>query len=80
MYVCICVLYISFFQNHLKVFLYGSGGGVVAKSCLTLVTPWTVARQAPLSVGFPREEHWSGLPFPSPVVPYIHTLILSVRS
>ena len=30
------------------------------------VTPWTVAHQAPLSMGFPREEHWSGLPFPSP--------------
>ena len=30
------------------------------------VTPRTVARQAPLSVGFPRQEHWSGLPFPSP--------------
>ena len=31
-----------------------------------LATPWTVARQAPLSLGFPRQEHWSGLPFPSP--------------
>ena len=30
------------------------------------VTPWTVARQAPLSMGFSRREHWSGLPFPSP--------------
>ena len=30
------------------------------------VTPWTVARQAPLSMGFPRQEYWSGLPFPSP--------------
>ena len=30
------------------------------------MTPWTVARQAPLSVGFPRQEYWSGLPFPSP--------------
>jgi len=30
------------------------------------VTPWTVARQAPLSVGFPRQEYWSGLPFSSP--------------
>ena len=30
------------------------------------MTPWTVARQAPLSVGFSREEYWSGLPFPSP--------------
>ena len=29
-------------------------------------TPWTVARQALLSMGFPRQEHWSGLPFPSP--------------
>ena len=31
-------------------------------------TPWTVAFQAPLSVGFPRQEYWSGLPFPSPGV------------
>ena len=29
-------------------------------------TPWTEARQAPLSMGFSRKEHWSGLPFPSP--------------
>ena len=28
--------------------------------------PWTVAHQAPLSMGFPRQEYWSGLPFPSP--------------
>ena len=42
------------------------GGGLVAKSCLTLVTPWTVAYQAPLSMGFSRQEYWSGLLFPSP--------------
>ena len=30
------------------------------------VTPWTVAHQAPLSMGFPRQEYWSGLPFPPP--------------
>ena len=30
-------------------------------------TPWTVAHQAPLSLGFSRQEHWSGLPFPSPM-------------
>ena len=30
------------------------------------VTPWTVAHQAPLSMGFPRLEYWTGLPFPSP--------------
>ena len=29
-------------------------------------TPWTVACQAPLSMEFPRQEYWSGLPFPSP--------------
>ena len=29
-------------------------------------TPWTVAYQAPLSIGFSRQESWSGLPFPSP--------------
>ena len=29
-------------------------------------TPWTVALQAPLSMGFPRQEYWSVLPFPSP--------------
>ena len=30
------------------------------------VTPWTVARQAPLSMGFPRQEYWSGVPFTTP--------------
>ena len=30
------------------------------------VTPWTLALQAPLSVEFPRQEYWGGLPFPSP--------------
>ena len=29
-------------------------------------TPWAVARQAPLSMGFPRQEYWSGLLFPPP--------------
>ena len=36
----------------------------VMSSCF--VTPWTVARQAPLSMGFPRQEYWRGLSFPSP--------------
>ena len=31
-----------------------------------VVPPWTVARQAPLSMGFPRQEYWSGWPFPTP--------------
>ena len=41
-------------------------GSLVAKSYLTLATPWTIACQAPLSMGFSRQEYWSGLPFPSP--------------
>ena len=32
----------------------------------SFATTWTVARQAPLSMGFPRQEYWSGWPFPSP--------------
>ena len=42
------------------------GGYLVAKSFLTLVTPWTVACQAPLFMGFSVQECWSGLPFPPP--------------
>ena len=38
----------------------------VAQLCLTLGTPWTRALQAPLSMRFPRQEYWSGLPSPSP--------------
>ena len=37
----------------------------VAQSCPLFVTPWTVAYQAPPSVGFSRQEYWSGLPCPS---------------
>ena len=33
---------------------------------LLFATPWTVAHQAPLSLGFSRQEYWSGLPFPTP--------------
>ena len=43
------------------------GGGLVTKSCWwTLATPGTIACQAPLSMGFSRQQYWSGLPFPSP--------------
>ena len=46
--------------NHISFFL------LVTKLCPTLVTPWTVACQSPLSMGFSRQEYWSGLPCPSP--------------
>ena len=38
----------------------------VVSSVWLFTTPWTAAHQAPLSTGFPRQEYWSGLPFPSP--------------
>ena len=49
--------------------------GVISCACCAVsrssqvrlfVTPWTIARQAPLSMGFPRQEYWSGLSFPPP--------------
>ena len=39
---------------------------VNAQSCLTLATPWAVAHQGPLSMGFSRHEYWSGWPLPPP--------------
>ena len=45
--------------------------GLVTQSCPDLVTPWTVAHQPPLPMGFTRQEYWSGEPFPSPgALPY----------
>ena len=40
---------------------------MISLSCVRLfATPWTVAYQGPRSMGFSRQEYWSGLPFPSP--------------
>ena len=39
---------------------------LASQSRQVLATPWTVTRQAPPSMGLPRQEYWSGLPFPSP--------------
>ena len=40
---------------------------VKSLSCVRLfATPWTVAHESPLSMGFSRQKYWSGLPFPSP--------------
>ena len=46
-----------------KIMASGPVTSVVSDS----VTPQTAAQQAPLSLGFSRQEHWSGLPFPSPM-------------
>ena len=69
-------LSLVFLTHKTEVVTVPGGGGVVAKSCPALVTasrplpapikPRTVAHQAPLSMGFLRQEYWSGLPFLSP--------------
>ena len=48
--ICMCVCVCVQSLSHVRLF----------------VTPWTVVHQAPLSMGFSRQEHWSGLPFPLP--------------
>ena len=55
-----------FLPNQSKCFNFNGDGGAVSKASLTLVTPWTVAHQAPLCVGFSRQKYWSGLPVPFP--------------
>ena len=57
-------MYIHIYQIY--IFHNSNGDSLVAKSCLTLVTPWTVAFQAPLTMQFPRQEYSSGMPFPTP--------------
>ena len=51
---------------YVKSLAYGSSGGLVTKSCPTLMTLWTVACQPPLSTGGSQQEYWSGFLFPSP--------------
>ena len=53
----------AFWKFYMHVFVHESESEV-AQSCPTLCDPWTVAHQAPLSMGFSRQEYWSGLPFP----------------
>ena len=45
---------------------FGGHFACVCTCVQVFATPWTVARQAPLSMGFSRQEDWSGLPFPPP--------------
>ena len=61
-------LLLALWNNSFVIFLLRCvlGDGLIAKLCPTLATPWPVACQAPLSMGFSRQESWSGLPFPSP--------------
>ena len=54
------LLYKTYMHMHTPTYL---GGGLVAKSCQILATPWTAAHQAPQSIKFLRQEHWSGFSF-----------------
>ena len=59
MYICVYVCYRFVYINHVYVLSHFS--------CVWFfATPWTVACQAPLSMGFSRQDYWSGLPCPPP--------------
>ena len=58
---CLCTA--DFFSAKLTQFMLLFSCSVVSDS---FVIPWTIALQAPLFRGFPRQEYWGGLPFPSP--------------
>ena len=63
-YAYVCINVHSFKRQGRPCVLFaaaGGGGGSVVKSCPTIATPWTVDRQAPLSMGFSRQGRWSGL-------------------
>ena len=67
--VCVCIISIMVIQILIYGYTYGLAAATAAKSlqlCLTLCDPMA-AHQAPPSLGFSRQEHWSGLPFPSPM-------------
>ena len=62
-----CFLWILF-SNHF-VFFSPLLGQCVSRSIMSdSAIPWTITCHAPLSLGFPRHEYWSGSPFPSPLV------------
>ena len=50
----------------MRIYTTCEGGGLITKLCLTLVSPWTVVCQAPMSMRFSKQEYWSGFSFPSP--------------
>ena len=62
MYNCVTLLYTWKEHNIVNQLYYTQSLSRVR----LFVAPWTIALQAPLSLGFSRREYWSGLPFPSP--------------
>ena len=65
LHVYICI----FLEWESSVYVYACMHGAYVISCVwRFVTSWTGAHQVPLCMGFPRQEYWKGLPFPSPVI------------
>ena len=64
---CHEILLFSFKEEHISDPQNSLGAFVLShfSRVRLFATPWTVARQAPLSMGFSRQEYWNGLPFPS---------------
>ena len=60
---CLSLYFTSVFAQCVHMFMHVCSG---AQPCLTLVTSWTIASQAPLSMGLYQQGYWSGLPFPPP--------------
>ena len=64
---CVCVyLYTLLLEIKTEMFKYLVRNIYTLSRVRLFATPWTVAYQAPPSMGFSRQEYWSGLPFPSP--------------
>ena len=79
---CVCVLTMGNWAGRTgslnKDFAEDKAWGEAEGPPLLFVTPWTLAHQAPLSVGFLRQEYWSGLPCPPPGdLPYPGTELTS---
>ena len=53
--------------------------GPLASACPSLSRVWLFAHQVPLSMGFPRQDYWSGLPFPSPCLFHLDTNIFNLK-
>ena len=67
MVTCICVVEsLRYSPKTITTLLISYESEVKVSRALLFVTPWTIVHQAPLSMGFSRQEYWSGLPFPSP--------------
>ena len=71
--VFVCVYIYKYINIYIYIYIYIYGGILLLlllsrfNHVRLCATPWTAAHQASPSLGFSRQEHWSGLPFPSPI-------------